>query len=346
MNILLPDRKIKVFTVLYRNDEIQSYHQKDILEIIRLSEEFGYTGLLLFESNRGNIDPWFFAQLVLSNSRDLCPFIAVNPIYMHPFTVAKRILSLTKYYGRKIYINFISGTSISDMTSLGDNLDKEQRYERLKEYIQIIDALLRATRSLSFSGKFYMTYGLALSDRLPAELLPDYFIAGASIQAKELNNMFSSTSFSMANESYHQASPDRIKPLLKKGVHFGLITRPVQEEARKRSNELFKSNEDIEDMLSYSMTNTDSTWKKELFERSKTDSNNSFSLLPFMNLKADCPYYIGNYDQISSVIEDYVSSGVSTLVVEIPGGKEEFHHVEISLKNAEQQILTKYYWQP
>ncbi|GGA81151.1 LLM class flavin-dependent oxidoreductase [Puia dinghuensis] len=343
MNICLPDRKVKLFTVLYRSDDIQSYGYTDMKEMIRLSEEFKFTGLLLFESNRGNLDPWVFAQIVLGSTKELCPFVAVNPIYMHPFSVAKKILCLSKLYERKIYVNFISGTSKGDLFALGDTLDREQRYDRLEEYIYIVDSLLRLRKPVTFTGTFYTVNSLMLSDSLPADLLPEYFIAGSSVEASELNQKFSSTSFFMAKEPDLQDNPATIQSLQKRGVHFGLITRPVEIDAMNMLNEIFKDDGSGEDMLNYSMSNTDSVWKKEMFENSKNVSGKTYSLAPFKNFKADCPYFVGDYDQIGNVIVKYVVSGVSALVVEIPGGQEEFMHVHNSLKTAEDRILAMYY---
>lgn len=343
MKINLPDREVKVFTVLYRNEEIASYGSADILEIIKLSEAFRYTGLLLFESNRGNIEPWVFAQIVLSNTNNLCPFIAVNPVYMHPFTAAKKILSLSKFYNRKVYINFISGTAKNDLSSLGDNLNREQRYARLEEYIKIVDFLLRSGKSLDFTGSFYNVNGLMLSDRLYDDLLPEYFIAGSSIEASKLNQTFSSTSFFMANPSDNQDETYKVKPLQKKGIHFGLITRPTEKEARHRFDELFPSDDDGEEMLRYSMTNTDAKWKTKMFESSGSNFNNTYTLSPFKNFKSDCPYLVGDYTQVGAVIERYIINGASSLVIEIPGGQKEFEHIHNCLKVMQERLLNIYY---
>src|SRR5688572_24108058 len=104
MKLELPDRTINAFTVLYRDESIQDYRFKDIINFIKLSEAFDYTGLLLFQSNRGNIEPWVFGQTVLSESKKLSPFVALNPVYEHPFSAAKRILTLGSFYDRKCYI--------------------------------------------------------------------------------------------------------------------------------------------------------------------------------------------------------------------------------------------------
>jgi len=340
MDICLPDRRVSLFTVMYRSEDTQVYKYSDLQDIVKLSDEFGYTGILLFESNRGNIEPWVFAQLVMSEARCLCPFIAINPIYMHPFTAAKKILSLSSLYERKIYINFISGTSKNDMTNLGDEASREMRYDRLGEYIEIVDRLLHKKGVLNFSGNHYRVRNLLLSGTLPEKLLPEYFIAGASEEARKLHARFTSTAFHMAQEEDCRSRPENIVAPQKKAVHFGLITRPGEEQARKLLGELFES-KDGKELLEYSMGNTESVWKKELFNKSDEGGTGSYSLYPFKNFKADCPYYVGDYEQIATVIETYILNGISSIVIEVPGSREDFMHIQNALQLAKEKLLMK-----
>ena len=76
------------------------------------------TGMLIFQGNDVFIEPLITAQFLLAETKRLSPFIALNPIYMHPFTAAKMIASLTLLYGRKIYLNLITGTATSYLESM------------------------------------------------------------------------------------------------------------------------------------------------------------------------------------------------------------------------------------
>jgi len=93
-------------------DEIPK-HEKNRLFIAN-SDENSYTGILLPDSNSGALEPWCYGHEVMAFSKQLEAFIAVNPNYMHPFTAAKKIATLTKFCLRRININFITGTAKSD----------------------------------------------------------------------------------------------------------------------------------------------------------------------------------------------------------------------------------------
>ena len=64
-----------------------------VAEIARWSEAAGCEGILVFTDN-GQLDPWLVAQVVIEATARLCPLVALQPVYMHPYSVAKMVTSL------------------------------------------------------------------------------------------------------------------------------------------------------------------------------------------------------------------------------------------------------------
>src|SRR5713226_6088647 len=60
----------------------------DIAEVAAWSEQAGCTCILVYTDN-GIVDHWLVAQVIIENTTALCPRVAVQPVYMHPYTVAK-----------------------------------------------------------------------------------------------------------------------------------------------------------------------------------------------------------------------------------------------------------------
>jgi len=344
MQINLPDREISVFSVLPRNEETQEYFSADIKPFIRLSEKHHYTGMLLFQSNRGNIEPWVFAQELLCNSTTLQPFIAVNPVYMHPFTVAKKILTLVGFYNRKVCLNFITGTAKSDLFSLDDAVTHDERYERLIEYITIIDILLKSKKPVSFNGRFFTITDLQLSAHIDENLLPEYFIAGSSAGAEKTLSLFNCTGLKMA-KPLTDLKETTLLPPKNLGVHFGIITRENTAEAEKALKELYPENKMLEEVQQLSMENTDAQWKKEMMEQQEQQAGEdaAYCLIPFKNFHADCPFFIGSYQQIANVIKRYIYFGYTSFVIEIPGNEAEFEHIEKAFSTAQSDLLKSDY---
>ena len=124
------------------------------------------------------VDPWLVAQHILASTNALCPLVAVQPGYMHPFTAAKMVTSLGMMYGRRIYLNMIAGGFQNDLRALNDHTPHDDRYRRLTEYTLIIQQLLASDQGVTFEGDYYTVRNLRLQPTLPPELFPEIMISG------------------------------------------------------------------------------------------------------------------------------------------------------------------------
>jgi alkanesulfonate monooxygenase len=174
--------RLRIFPAIPRNPDPAQYID-ELMRVARFSDRNGFAGVLLFAGNDTLVEPWSMAQHILAHTAESSPLIAVNPIYMHPFTVAKFVSSFALLYRRKVYLNMITGTATSDLQGLGEQLSHQDRYSRLGEFIHIVRQLLASTRPVTFAGKFYTTSNLQLRPGLPPALMPEFLIAGQSDDA-------------------------------------------------------------------------------------------------------------------------------------------------------------------
>lgn len=300
---------IKLF-VTYRRVEGEADSISQMKTMIQESERLNFEGILFFQSNSNNTEPWVLAQEILTSTDNQKPIIAVNPAYMHPYTVAQKIISYTELYKRKIYLNFIIGTSVSELASIGDHLSHEERYNRLEEYIEIVYALLRNnSTSLTYKGVYYETQNLKLTSTIEAELFPESFIAGSSDDANRLREKMKLSNLKIG------------KPVTKcslttenTGMYLGIIARKTQEEAISVMKALFKPEyEEYGELLELSMLNTDAEWKKKLLEESE---DMVFQMDPFKHFRADCPYLVGSHEQVKEYIIKYIKLGINRFVID------------------------------
>ena len=112
-----------------------------VRDVARWSEQYGCKGILVYTDN-SLIDAWLVSQIVIQHTTRLCPLVAVQPVYMHPYTVAKMVTSLGDLYGRRMYLNMVAGGFKNDLTALNDITPHDKRYDRLREYTLIIKGLL------------------------------------------------------------------------------------------------------------------------------------------------------------------------------------------------------------
>src|SRR3989442_1042178 len=149
-----------------------------VAEVARWGDQAGCTGILVYADN-SQIDPWLVAQLIIQHSANLCPLVAVQPAYMHPYTVAKQVASLAYLHGRRVYLNMVAGGFKNDLLALCDTTPHDKRYDRLTEYTTIIKELLSGN-AVSYAGEFYTVQNLKLTPPLPPGLFPGIFISGSS----------------------------------------------------------------------------------------------------------------------------------------------------------------------
>src|ERR1700756_3082453 len=150
-----------------------------VQDIASWSEDAGCEGVLVTTDN-AQVDPWLVSQAIITATRTLCPLIAVQPAYLHPYSVAKMVASLAFLHGRRVYLNMVAGGFALDLAALNDRTPHDQRYERVVEYTTIGQQLLESEEPVTFNGPHYRVKNLRLTPRVPRELLPGILISGSS----------------------------------------------------------------------------------------------------------------------------------------------------------------------
>ncbi|NJO38770.1 MAG: LLM class flavin-dependent oxidoreductase, partial [Rhizobiales bacterium] len=137
--------------------------------VARWSEAAGCRGILVYTDNR-LVDPWLAAQLIVEATATLAPLVAVQPVYMHPYAVAKMVATFAHLHGRKIYLNMVAGGFIRDLEALNDFTPHDPRYDRLVEYSRIVRQLAvnsTSGRGMSHDEIYYKVNNLKLTPRCP-----------------------------------------------------------------------------------------------------------------------------------------------------------------------------------
>src|SRR5256712_4092777 len=135
------DPRIEVFSTCppSSGSDARAYLQ-EVVRVARWSEGAGCRGILVYSDN-SLVDPWLVAQVIIESTTSLCPLVAVQPVYMHPYTVARMVASLGYPHRRRIYLNMVAGGFKNDLMALNDTTQHDRRYHRLIEYTTIIQRL-------------------------------------------------------------------------------------------------------------------------------------------------------------------------------------------------------------
>ncbi|MGB8524031.1 MAG: LLM class flavin-dependent oxidoreductase, partial [Candidatus Acidiferrales bacterium] len=172
---------LEVFSTCPRSDRpiLGPDYLREVESVARWSEENGCKGILVYSDN-SMLDPWIVSERILRSTEALCPLVAVQPIYMHPYTAAKMVATYGFVYGRQIYLNMIAGGFKNDLIALNDTTPHDKRYTRLTEYTSLILQLLKSQAPVTFEGEFYKVEKLKMTPVLSPELIPEVFVSGSS----------------------------------------------------------------------------------------------------------------------------------------------------------------------
>jgi alkanesulfonate monooxygenase len=313
--------KLRIFPAIPRNPDSAKYAD-ELLRIARFSDLHGFAGILLFTGNDTLVEPWSMAQHILAHTANSSPLIAVNPIYMHPFTVAKLVSSFALIYQRKVYLNMVTGTALRDLEGLGDRHSHSSRYLRLSEFIYVVRELLATSRPVTFKGKFYRIDNLQLRPGLPAALMPEFLVAGQSVEAHRVARKMGCLMMQML-------PPNLEEGIGAPGVNFGIFTREEREEARRAAQGFFRDSVESRLLLEYSMQNTDSVWKQKLNEAAQSGElhDNGYWLKPFVTYQSDCPYLVGSYADIGAHLRRFAEKDVRTIILDVVADEQELQHI-------------------
>ncbi|MBC8757661.1 LLM class flavin-dependent oxidoreductase [Kordia sp. YSTF-M3] len=287
-----------------------------LTDFITQTDALNFSGTLLPESIEGPINPWFFAQELLSKSSKL-PFIAINPCFVHPLYVVRNLYNLSTFYQRPIYLNFITGGSAVDSLKINDSLSKEEKYKRLDEFITIVQELLTANEgeTYSFKGTYYTLENIVFKGSLPENLQPVFHIAGSSEHAENLIQKKNMIQLKMG-ESAAKISINRAK---KVSYHFGIIARETSEEAQDVLATFCKVDRKRTILQQISIKQSNSVWKQKVYENYKSSAEDPiYSLTPFMNGYSDVPYLVGSYKDVANYVQNYIDHGIESIIIEIP----------------------------
>jgi len=325
---------VEIFsTCLPSRDEDAHTYVERVAQISRWSDEAGYRGMLVYTDN-GLVDPWLLAQIVLQETKQLCPLVAVQPVYMHPYSVAKMVASLAFLQGRRIYLNMVAGGFRNDLRALDDETPHDERYERAVEYTLIVKQLLSG-EPVTFEGRYYRVKNLRLTPPVPPELAPGILMSGSSEAGARAAEAISATRVKYPQPPGEEAlqSVNGTGPA---GIRVGVITRAEADDAWQVARERFPEDRKGQITHQLAMRVTDSNWHKQLSRLGghAVSDVNPYWLVPFENYKTFCPYLVGSYERVGSELAHYMSLGFSTFILDVPYSAEDLEHTALAFERA------------
>lgn len=316
------------------SDHTAADYPRRVAEVARWSEQHGCTGTLVYTDNR-LVDPWLVAQLVVQSTERLCPLVAVQPVYMHPYSVAKMVASIGHLHGRRVDLNLVAGGFKPDLEALADAAPHDARYERLVEYGSIVQQLLSGA-PVTYSGAFYRVRHLRLSPSLPKGVHPWLFVSGSSEAGLAASRALGAKPVMYPKPPGED--PGAPKVGAPAGVRVGIVARATEEEAWSAARARFPGDRKGQIAHELAMKASDSSWHRQLSHLAEQTGpeQSPYWLVPFQNYKTFCPYLVGSHAAVARELSRYIDLGYRTFLIDIPASEEELSHIGVAFRMAQE----------
>jgi len=328
----MTERSVDLFSTCPASTGVaQNLYIERVADIARWSEESGCKGILVYSDN-SLVDPWLLSHIIIQNTKALCPLVAVQPVYAHPYWVAKQVASLAYLYGRRVYLNMVAGGFKNDLDALNDTTPHDKRYARLAEYTTIIIRLLASPAPVTYEGEFHSVVKLRLAPPLLEALQPGIFVSGSSEAGLAAARTLSATAIMYPGPAHEEDRLPDDPPNL--GIRVGIIARERDADAWAVAHSRFP--EDRKGQLTHqlAMKVSDSSWHKQLSAIVGQTEQSPYWLIPFQNYKTMCPYLVGSYDRVAQELARYIARRYRTFILDVPFDREELDHINMALARA------------
>jgi alkanesulfonate monooxygenase len=307
---------------------------RDMRIVADWSEAAGVQGLLVF-TNNGTIDPWNAAQFLIERTENLVPLVAAQPAYMHPFTAARLVSTLSSMYGRRIDLNLVTGGYKPLHNSLGCRLDHDERYDRLIEYGEIMASLLGSDEPTTHLGAHYEMTDTVLVPPLPHNLLPRTFVAGSSTAAANAAQALGALRLTYPR-ALHAYAGDT-SAFVHTGIRLGIIARDTNAEAWRVAQQRFPTDSLGEKVNEAAARVLDAQWHNKLWQDAQRirELDDVYWLYPFRATQEYCPYLVGNHAEVAEVLAQYLLMGATTLILATPRHEDDLFHAFMAIRQAE-----------
>jgi len=302
---------------------------RQIRDIARLSEDVGCDGILVYTGN-AQIDPWLAAQFIIEATRRLCPLVSVEPLYMHPYTVAKMISSLAFLYGRQVHLNIVAAGRTPDLAALGAAAAPAERCAVLVEYVRIVEQLLRDGRA-THEGRHYRLAGATMVPKFPENLMPRVLISASSDAGRRAAQALGAipVEFPKPPGAY---APYAGACDASGAIRIGIIARANEDEAWNAARARFPSNGKRHLAAPAARSCTPAARILPAAVQPQTSAADSvYWPLPLHNARTLCPYLVGSHDGVARALARYAGAGYRTLILDGPAATEDMRHIGAAL---------------
>ncbi|MFF5966551.1 LLM class flavin-dependent oxidoreductase [Streptomyces collinus] len=211
-------------------------------QIARAAEEVGFAGALT-PTGAWCEDAWLTTAMVAQHTERLKFLVAFRPGLISPTLAAQMAATFQRQTGGRLLLNVVTGGENKEQRAFGDFLDKDGRYRRTGEFLQVVRGLWEG-RTVDLHGEHLRVEDAALA-RVP-DPVPEVYFGGSSPIAGEIAARHSDVYLTWGEPPAQVAEKiARIRSLaeergrtLRFGIRLHVITRDTAEQAWAEADRL------------------------------------------------------------------------------------------------------------
>jgi len=296
-----------------------------LTQIVLAAESFGFEGALT-PTGPWCDDAWITTAALAQRTERLKFLVAFRPGAMSPTLSAQMAATYQFHTGGRLLLNVVTGGDSAEQNAYGDWLDKEGRYERCAEFLQIVRALWAGER-VDFEGRHLHVAGGALG-RVP-DPLPGIYFGGSSPVALDVaaNHVDSYLTWGEPPAQVAEkiaavkAKADVVGRTLRYGIRLHVISRDTADEAWSVANGLLEgiSEEEIAKVHARMQT-TESEGQRRMLELhggSRDDLEVSPNLWAGVGLARGGAgtALVGSHAEVADRIAEYAALGMDEFIL-------------------------------
>ncbi|WP_406692085.1 LLM class flavin-dependent oxidoreductase [Saccharopolyspora sp. ID03-671] len=151
-------------------------------QIARSAEQLGFEGALT-PTGAWCEDAWLSTAMLAEVTERLKFLVAFRPGLLSPTLGAQMAATFQRHSGQRLLLNVVTGGESHEQRAYGDFLDKDARYARCDEFLEVVRGLWRGER-VDFHGEHVRVEGAELT-RVP-DPVPRVYFGGSSPAAGDV----------------------------------------------------------------------------------------------------------------------------------------------------------------
>ncbi|MFJ8652535.1 LLM class flavin-dependent oxidoreductase [Streptomyces rochei] len=211
-------------------------------QISRAAEDLGFVGVLT-PTGAWCEDAWLTTAMVAQHTERLKFLVAFRPGFVSPTLAAQMASTFQRHTGGRLLLNVVTGGESPEQRAYGDFLDKDARYRRTGEFLEVVRGLW-AGETVDLRGEHLRVEDARLA-RVP-DPVPEVYFGGSSPIAVEVAARHVDVYLTWGEPPAQvaekiartRASAEREGRTLRFGVRLHVITRDTAEAAWAQAHRL------------------------------------------------------------------------------------------------------------